>query len=104
LRTWDAKDRDYFCESRKKRFGMKLEDISADRGARVAGFRESLKPIRILPPAQPFFAEMCQTMPFYCLWPLSVGTFYQRFSAARARRHHPAIGAVGLALADEVIE
>jgi len=50
----DEKDRDYFRESREKRFGMKLEDISADRDKRVGGFRDSLDPMRILLRAQPY--------------------------------------------------
>jgi len=38
------KDRRYFRESREKRFGMPLEEVSADRDTRVVGFRQSLEP------------------------------------------------------------
>ena len=44
----DAKDRDYFRKSREERFGMSLEDVQAGRENRVARFRESLQPLRIV--------------------------------------------------------
>jgi glutathione S-transferase len=47
------KDRRYFRESREKRFGMRLEEVSADRDTRVVGFRQSLEPARIILAAQP---------------------------------------------------
>jgi glutathione S-transferase len=40
-------DRAYFRESRERRFGMPLEDVSADRSARLPAFRESLQPLRL---------------------------------------------------------
>jgi len=50
------KDRYYFRESREKRFGMPLEEVSADRDARVVGFRQSLEPARAVLTAQPYLA------------------------------------------------
>lgn len=48
------KDRAYFRESREKRFGMKLEAITADRDTRVRAFRESLEPLRVVLKSQPW--------------------------------------------------
>ena len=50
------RDRAYFRETREKRFGMKLEAVSADRDTRVVAFRQSLEPMRVMLAAQPFFA------------------------------------------------
>jgi glutathione S-transferase len=50
------KDRRYFRESREKRFGMPLEEVSADRDTRVVGFRQSLEPARIILAAQSYLA------------------------------------------------
>jgi glutathione S-transferase len=50
------RDRAYFRETREKRFGMKLEAVSADRATRVVAFRQSLEPMRVMLAAQPFFA------------------------------------------------
>ncbi len=49
------KDRAYFRESREKRFGMRLEEVTAGREAEVAGFRRSLEPLRRTLASQPFF-------------------------------------------------
>ncbi len=50
------KDRVYFRESREKRFGMPLEQVSADRDTRIAGFHESLEPARTVLTKQPYLA------------------------------------------------
>ncbi|MEO3474205.1 glutathione S-transferase family protein [Roseomonas sp. CAU 1739] len=42
----DAKDRAYFFESREKRFGTTLAEVTADREARLPAFRASLQPLR----------------------------------------------------------
>lgn len=44
----DPKDRDYFRSSRESRFGQSLEEVQAGREERVAAFRESLLPIRLV--------------------------------------------------------
>lgn len=50
------KDRRYFRESREKRFGMTLEQVSADRDTAVVAFRRSLEPVRVVLMAQPYLA------------------------------------------------
>lgn len=47
-------DRAYFRESREARFGRRLEEVPADREARLPAFRESLAPLRTLFRQQPF--------------------------------------------------
>jgi glutathione S-transferase len=48
------KDAAYFVPDREKRFGMKLEAVTADRAERVKGFRDSLMPLRIALRSAPF--------------------------------------------------
>lgn len=47
-------DQAYFRQSREARFGKTLEEVSADRDQRVAGFRKSLDPMRLTLKTQPF--------------------------------------------------
>ncbi|UPY35259.1 glutathione S-transferase family protein [Sediminicoccus sp. KRV36] len=47
-------DAAYFTESREKRFGMKLTQVTADREARLPEFRASLAPLRRTLGMQPF--------------------------------------------------
>jgi glutathione S-transferase len=42
----DEKDRAYFRQSREQRFGMALEQVTADRDTGVLAFRKSLEPLR----------------------------------------------------------
>jgi len=44
----DPKDRDYFRASREARFGTTLEAVQAGREDRLAAFRDSLLPIRLV--------------------------------------------------------
>jgi glutathione S-transferase len=44
----------YFIESREKRFGMKLTEVTADREARLPEFRAALAPLRRTLALQPF--------------------------------------------------
>lgn len=44
----------YFLESREKRFGMPLTQVTADRDARLPEFRRSLFPLRRTVQSQPF--------------------------------------------------
>jgi glutathione S-transferase len=74
------KDRHYFRESREKRFGMPLEDMSADRDARVVGFRQSLEPVRAVLTAQPYLAGNRPLYADYILfgcfmWTRSISSF-----------------------------
>ncbi len=50
----DAKGRDYFIETREKRFGMTLSQVTADREAQVVGFRALLTPLRQVVAGQAF--------------------------------------------------
>lgn len=50
-----AKDRPYFRRSREARIGMTLEAFIADRNSRLAAFRASLEPLRVVLKLQPFF-------------------------------------------------
>ena len=50
----DAKDKAYFRESREKRLGTSLEAAAAYRDNEVAGFRDSLLPLRLVLRGQPF--------------------------------------------------
>jgi glutathione S-transferase len=47
-------DEAYFRSTREARFGKKLEEVMADRDARVDGFRRSLEPFRLMLRGQPF--------------------------------------------------
>jgi glutathione S-transferase len=49
------KERAYFVESREKRFGMTLEQVTADRETHLPAFRAALQPIRLMLREQPFF-------------------------------------------------
>ncbi|HEY8289374.1 MAG TPA: glutathione S-transferase family protein [Acetobacteraceae bacterium] len=44
----DPKDQAYFRSSREARFGKTLEDVQAGREARVAAFRDTLTPVRLV--------------------------------------------------------
>jgi glutathione S-transferase len=48
LDTIDPKDRTYFRTSREARFGMTLEQVQAGREDRLAAFRDSLMPVRLV--------------------------------------------------------
>lgn len=49
-----SEDRAYFVGSREKRFGMGLDQVTADRATRVVAFREALTPLRLVLRARPF--------------------------------------------------
>ena len=51
----DAGDKAYFRQSREQRFGMPLEEVVADRDARLPAFRDSLTALRVTLKKQPFF-------------------------------------------------
>ena len=50
----DPPQRAYFIESREKRYGMPLGEVTADREARLPGFRQALQPMRAVLKGQPF--------------------------------------------------
>ena len=51
----DAGDKPYFRQSREQHFGMPLEQVVADRDARLPAFRDSLTAMRVTLKKQPFF-------------------------------------------------
>lgn len=61
-------DKPYFRESREARFGRKLEEVTADRDARVAGFRASLAPLRTTLAAQPYLSGDSPLYADYCVF------------------------------------
>jgi glutathione S-transferase len=74
------KDRRYFRDSREKRFGMLLEQVSADRDTKVVAFRESLEPARTILKAQsyisgdrPLYADYILLGSF--MWARSISSF-----------------------------
>ncbi len=52
----DPASQGYFRESREKRFGRPLEEIAAGREDRVEGFRNALRPMRMVLKEYPFLA------------------------------------------------
>jgi glutathione S-transferase len=50
----DPKDQAYFRESREKRLGKTLEAAVVNRDSEIAGFRDSLMPLRLTLRTQPF--------------------------------------------------
>jgi glutathione S-transferase len=77
----DPKDRDYFRSSREQRFGTTLEAVQADgRANRVAAFRDSLTPARLVLRAQPWLGGAAPSYADYILfgtlqWPRCVSRF-----------------------------
>jgi glutathione S-transferase len=49
-----GEERAYFIESREKRYGMTLADVTADREARLPAFRATLSPLRQVFREQPY--------------------------------------------------
>lgn len=73
-------DKDYFRTSREARFGQSLEAVQADRDSAVAGFRQSLAPIRVTLGAQPFLGGAAPNYADYIVlgtfqWPRIVSAF-----------------------------
>lgn len=64
----DPRDRDYFRQSREKRFGMTLEAYCADRETRLESFRLSLEPLRQTLAAQPFLGGELPLYPDYIVF------------------------------------
>jgi glutathione S-transferase len=64
----DDKDKDYFRRSREERFRQPLEEVVAGREQRLAGFRDSLAPLRLTLQAQPFLAGAAPLYPDYIVF------------------------------------
>ena len=79
VRHLDPRDQDYFLQSRAKRFGMTLEQFCANRDARVAGFRQTLEPLRMTLKSQPFLGGDAPLYPgLYRVRRLPVGAHDKR--------------------------
>lgn len=71
LGTLDDGDRDYFIETRTKRFGAPLDQVQATREQRLPAFRAALTPLRAMLSRQPFiggespnYGDHCAFGPF----------------------------------------
>ena len=74
------KDKAYFRTSREARFGMTLEDVQAGREQRVAAFRESLTPVRLVLRGQPWLGGAAPSYADHIvagtlMWPHCTSTF-----------------------------
>ena len=61
-------DQAYFRDSREKRYGKTLEDVSAPREAELEGFRASLTPLRNMLTYQPFIGGDAPLYPDYIVF------------------------------------
>ncbi|UHS60919.1 glutathione S-transferase family protein [Agrobacterium vaccinii] len=64
----DEQDRVYFRESRTKRFGRTLEEVTANRDAEIAAFPAKLEPIRSMLTFQPFIGGDCPLFADYIVF------------------------------------
>jgi len=74
------RDQPYFRSSREARFGMSLEDVQAGRDDRLAAFRDSLLPLRLVLRRQPWFGGPAPSYADHILagtlmWPRCVSRF-----------------------------
>ncbi|MEP9388993.1 glutathione S-transferase family protein [Mesorhizobium sp. KR9-304] len=61
-------DQAYFRDSREKRYGKSIEDVSAEREAGLAAFRASLEPLRSMLTYQPFIGGATPLYPDYIVF------------------------------------
>ena len=61
-------DQAYFRDSREKRYGKPLEEVSAPREAQLAAFRASLEPLRNMLGYQPFIGGETPLYPDYIVF------------------------------------
>ena len=61
-------DQAYFRDSREKRYGKTLEEVSAPREAELEGFRASLTPLRNMLTYQPFIGGRAPLYPDYIVF------------------------------------
>jgi glutathione S-transferase len=64
----DEKDKPYFRRSREERFGGRLEEVVADRPARLADFRNALAPLRLMLQERPYIAGAAAGYADYCVF------------------------------------
>jgi glutathione S-transferase len=80
LDTIAPKDRDYFRSSRENRFGVTLEEVQTGREERLAAFRETLLPLRLVLRRQPWFGGAAPSYADFILagtlmWPRCASRF-----------------------------
>jgi glutathione S-transferase len=68
VRHLDPRDREYFRQSRAKRYGMTLEELCANRDARVGAFRQTLEPLRMTLKSQAFLGGAAPLYPDYIVF------------------------------------
>jgi glutathione S-transferase len=68
VRHLDPRDQEYFRRSRAERFGMTLEQLCANREARIGSFRQTLEPLRMTLAAQPFLGGAAPLYPDYIVF------------------------------------
>jgi glutathione S-transferase len=68
VRHLDPRDQEYFRRSRAERFGMTLEQLCANRDARIGSFRQTLEPLRMTLAAQPFLGGAAPIYPDYIVF------------------------------------
>lgn len=61
-------DQAYFRASREKRFGKTLEEVVADREARLPAFREALLPLKLMLKAQPWLGGAAPSFADYIVF------------------------------------
>jgi glutathione S-transferase len=76
----DGRDVAYFRQSREARFGATLEAVQAEREERVAAFRETLAPVRLVLRSQPFLGGAAPSYADYIvfgtlMWPRCASRF-----------------------------
>lgn len=76
----DPRDQPYFRQSREARLGGTLEDLAAGREARLAGWRHSLTPLRLVLRAQPWLGGAAPSYADYIVagslqWPRVISQF-----------------------------
>lgn len=62
------KDREYFRQTREKRFDKTLEQVSADQAGNVAALRAALEPVRMTLRAQPYLGGDSPLYPDYIVF------------------------------------
>ncbi len=62
------RDRDYFRTSREERFGKPLEEVAADRPARLASLRHALRPVRQELKDKPYLCGHAPAYADYCVF------------------------------------
>lgn len=68
LNLQDAENAAYFRENREARYGKTIEEVSAERDAHLASFRQKLEPLRSMLGYQPFIGGQTPLFPDYIVF------------------------------------